>query len=49
MEVQAEALVCGIEPFSRFLAMAGMVWGEQLNFERVGSDAAVPAAGPAGP
>ena len=43
MEVQAEALVRGIEPFSRFLAVAGMVSGEQLNFERVASDAAVPA------
>jgi predicted AAA+ superfamily ATPase len=43
MEVQAEALVRGIEPFSRFLAVAGMMSGEQLNFERVGSDAGVPA------
>jgi predicted AAA+ superfamily ATPase len=43
MEVKAEALVRGIEPFSRFLAVAGACGGEQINFERVASDAAVPA------
>jgi len=43
MEVQAEALVRGIEPFSRFLAAAGVGAGEQINFERIASDSAVPA------
>jgi len=43
MEVQAEGLVRGIQPFSRFLTIAALTSGEQVNFERVASDAAVPA------
>ncbi len=43
MEVQAEAFVRGIEPFSRFLAVAGACVGDQINFERVASDSAVPS------
>ena len=43
MEVQAEGLVRGIQPFSRFLTIAAITSGEQVNFERVASDAAVPA------
>jgi predicted AAA+ superfamily ATPase len=43
MEVQAEGLVRGIEPFSRFLRVAALSAGEQVNFERAASDAAVPA------
>ncbi len=42
MEVQAEARVRGIQAFSRFLAVAGAGAGEQINFEQVASDAAVP-------
>jgi len=43
MEIQAEGLVRGIEPFSRFLKVAALSAGEQVNFERIASDAAVPA------
>ena len=42
LEVQAEGLVRGIEPFSRFLQSAARSAGEQINFERVGADAQVP-------
>lgn len=43
LEVQAEGLVRGIEPFSRFLQSAARRAGEQIVFERVASDAQVPA------
>ncbi len=42
LEVQAEGLVRGIEPFSRFLAAAAASLGQPIVFERVASDAAVP-------
>lgn len=37
-EVKAEALVRSIENFSRFLLVAGLTNGTQLNFENVGRD-----------
>lgn len=43
LEIQAEGLVRGIEPFSRFLAAAGASYAQPVVFERLGSDAAVPA------
>lgn len=42
-EIQAEGLVRSIENFSRFLSVAGLCNGEQLNFESVAQDAQVPA------
>lgn len=42
-EVQAEGLVRGIEGFSRFLRVAALGAGEQIVFERIASDAQVPA------
>ncbi|TVR72785.1 MAG: ATP-binding protein [Spirochaetaceae bacterium] len=42
-EVQAEGLVRGIESFSRFLRVAALGAGEQTIFERIASDAQVPA------
>ncbi len=43
LEVQAEGLVRGIEPFSRFLRSAARRSGEQIVFERIASEAQVPA------
>ena len=43
LEVQAEGLVRGIEPFSRFLTAAAVTRGQPIVFERLASDAAVPA------
>ncbi len=43
LEVQAEGLVRGIEPFSRFLQSAARAAGEQIVYEHVASDAQVPA------
>ena len=43
LEVQAEGLVRGIEPFSRFLTAAAVSRGQPIVFERLASDAAVPA------
>lgn len=42
-EVRAEGLVRSIENFSRFLDVAGMTSGEQVNFTAVANDAGVPA------
>lgn len=42
-EIRAEGLTRSIENFSRFLAVAGLCNGEQLNYTEVGSDAGVPA------
>ncbi len=41
-EIQAEGLSRAIGNFSRFLEVAGLTNGEQLNFTKVGSDAGVP-------
>jgi uncharacterized protein len=41
-EIQAEALIRSIENFSRFLEIAGLTSGEQINFTAVASDAGVP-------
>ncbi|MCI0444289.1 AAA family ATPase [bacterium] len=41
-EIRAEGLTRSIENFSRFLEVAGLVNGEQLNFTEIGSDAGVP-------
>jgi predicted AAA+ superfamily ATPase len=41
-EIRAEALARSIEAFSRFLSVAALVNGEQLNFTSVGNDAQVP-------
>ena len=41
-EVQAEGLTRSIGNFGRFLDVAGLTNGEQLNFTAVGSDAGVP-------
>jgi uncharacterized protein len=41
-EIRGESLTRAIEPFSRFLNVAGLVSGEILNFTSVGSDAQVP-------
>ena len=43
LEVQAEGLVRGIEPFSRFLTAAAVSRGQPIVFERLAADAAVPA------
>ena len=43
LEIQAEGQVRGIERFSRFLSAAASSCGEQIVFERVASDAGVPA------
>ena len=43
LEIQAEGLVRGIEPFSRFLTAAGASYAQPIVFERLASDAAVPA------
>ena len=42
MEIQAEGLVRGVERFSRFLTAAALTCGEQVVFDRVAADAAVP-------
>ena len=42
MEIQAEGMVRGVERFSRFLAAAALTCGEEVVFERVAADAAVP-------
>jgi predicted AAA+ superfamily ATPase len=41
-EVRAEALTRSIEAFSRFLTVAGLANGQQLNFTKIGNDAQVP-------
>jgi predicted AAA+ superfamily ATPase len=41
-EIRAEALTRSIEAFSRFLSVAALANGEQLNFTSVGNDAQVP-------
>lgn len=41
-EIRAEGLTRSIENFSRFLEVAGLTHGEQVNFTSVGSDAGVP-------
>ncbi len=43
LEVQAEGLVRGVEPYSRFLAAAGASYAQPIVFERIASDAQVPA------
>ena len=43
LEVQAEGLVRGVEPFSRFLTAASASYAQPIVFERLASDAAVPA------
>lgn len=42
-EIQAESLVRGLEGFSRFLTVAGLMSGHELNFENIARDCAVPA------
>ena len=42
-EIRAEGLARSIENFSRFLEVAGLAGGEQVNFTAVASDAEVPA------
>jgi uncharacterized protein len=41
-EIKAEGLIRSIENFSRFLEVAGLTSGEQLNFTSVAGDAGVP-------
>lgn len=41
-EIRAEALTRSIEAFSRFLTVAGLANGKQLNFTKIGADAQVP-------
>lgn len=41
-EIRAEALTRSIEAFSRFLTVAGLANGQQLNFTKIGNDAQVP-------
>jgi predicted AAA+ superfamily ATPase len=41
-EIRAEGLARSIENFSRFLEVAGLTNGEQVNFTSVGSEAGVP-------
>ncbi|NDC37210.1 MAG: ATP-binding protein [Proteobacteria bacterium] len=41
-EIRAEALTRSIESFSRFLTVAGLANGRQLNFTKIGADAQVP-------
>ena len=43
LEIQAEGLVRRVEPFSRFLTAAGASYAQPIVFERLASDAAVPA------
>lgn len=43
LEVQAESLVRRIEPFSRFLTTAAASYAQPIVFERIASDAQVPA------
>lgn len=43
-EIRAEGLTRSIEGFSRFLEIAGLSSGEQVNFTAVASDAGVPAS-----
>lgn len=40
-EIRGEALTRAIEPFSRFLTVAGLCNGESLNFTSIGSDCGV--------
>jgi predicted AAA+ superfamily ATPase len=42
-EIRAESLTRSIEAFSRFLSVAGLANGEQINFTKIGNDAQVPA------
>ncbi|MCC6873560.1 MAG: ATP-binding protein [Sandaracinaceae bacterium] len=42
-EIRGEGLTRAIEPFSRFLNVAGLSNGELLNFTSIGSDAEVPS------
>ena len=42
-EIRAEGLTRSIENFSRFLNVAGLTNGEQVNLENVGRDSGVPA------
>ncbi len=42
-EIRAEGLIRSIENFSRFLDVAGMTSGEQVNYTAVANDAGVPA------
>lgn len=42
-EIRAEGLVRSIENFSRFLDVAGLTSGEQVNYTAVANDAGVPA------
>ena len=42
MEIQAEGMVRGVERFSRFLTAAALTCGQEVVFERVAADAAVP-------
>ena len=42
-EIQAEAMVRKLEGFSRFLQVAGLGSGQELNFEALARDCAVPA------
>lgn len=41
-EIRAESLARSIEAFARFLNIAGLANGKQLNFTKIGSDAQVP-------
>lgn len=41
-EIRAESLTRSIEAFSRFLTIAGLVNGQQVNYTKVGNDAQVP-------
>jgi predicted AAA+ superfamily ATPase len=41
-EIRAEGLIRSIENFSRFLEVAGLTSGEQINFTAVANDAGVP-------
>ena len=42
-EIRAEGLTRSIETFSRFLEVAGLTSGDQINFTAVGNDAGFPA------
>ena len=44
LEIQAEGVVRGVEPFSRFLTAAGASYAQPIVFERLASDAAVQPA-----
>lgn len=41
-EIRAESLTRSIEAFSRFLSVAGLANGQQVNFTKIGNDAQVP-------